>query len=76
LEFSDCNMPTSFSLINLLKHFFGCPPNKSCGAEVDCLELMRITAVLGNDWLDWAQQNCTQFENCEVMWKMSRESNI
>ena len=76
LEFSDCNMPTSFSLINLHKHFFGCPPNKSHGAEVDCLALMRITAVLGNDWLEWAQQNCTQFEKCEVMWSMPRESNI
>ena len=76
LDFSDCNMPTSFSLINLHKHFFGCPPNKSHGAEVDCLALMRITAVLGNDWLEWAQQNCTQFEKCEVMWSMPRESNI
>jgi hypothetical protein len=61
LEFSHCNMPTSFSLIDLHKHFFGCPPNKSHGAEVDCLALMRITAALGNDWLEWAQQNCTQF---------------
>ena len=76
LEFSDCNMPTSFSLINLRKHFFGCPPNKSHGAQVDCLALMRITAVLGNDWLEWAQQNCTQFDECEIMWSMPRESNI
>jgi hypothetical protein len=59
LEFSDCNMPTSFSLINLHKHSFGCHPNKSHG-----LALMRIKAVLGNDWLEWAQQNC---EKCEVM---------
>ena len=73
LEFSNCNMPTSFSLINLHKHFFGGPPNKSHGAEVDCLALMRITAVLGNDWLQWAQQNCTQFEKCEVMWSMPME---
>ena len=49
LEFSDSNMPTSFSLINLHNYFFGCPPNKSHGAEVDCLALMRITAVLGNE---------------------------
>ena len=76
LDFLDCTMPTSFSLINLHKHFFGCPPNKSHGAEVDCLALMRITAVLGNDWLQWAQQNCTQFEKCEVMWSMPRESII
>ena len=40
--------------INLHKHFFGCPPNSSHGAEVDCLALMRITAVLENDWLEWA----------------------
>jgi three prime repair exonuclease-1 len=74
LEFSDSNVPTSFSLINLHKHFFGCLPNKSHGAEVDCLALMRITAMLGNDWLEWAQQNCTQFEECEIMWSMPRES--
>ena len=72
LNFSD--MPTSFSLINLHKHFFGCSPNKSHGAEVDCLALMRVTAVLGNDWLEWAQQNSTQFETCEVMWSMPRET--
>ena len=74
LEFTDSTMPTSFSLINLHKYFFGCPPNKSHGAEVDCLALMRITAVLGNDWLEWAQQNCTQFDECEPMWSMPRES--
>jgi hypothetical protein len=49
LEFSDFNKPRSFSLINQQKHFFGCPPNKSHGAEVDCLALMRIISVLGND---------------------------
>ena len=76
LNFSDCNMPTSFSLINLHKHFFGCPPNSSHGAEVDCLALMRITAVLGNDWLEWAQGNCTQFVKYEAMWSMPRETNI
>ena len=74
LNFSD--MPTSFSLINLHKHFFGCSPNKSHGAEVDCLALMRVTAVLGNDWLEWAQKNSTQFENYEVMWRMPRESKF
>ena len=74
LNFSDSNMPTSFSLINLHKHFFGCPPNKSHGAEVDCLALMRVTAMLGNDWLEWAQKNSRQFEKCEVMWSMPRYS--
>jgi hypothetical protein len=42
LEFSHFNMPSSFSLINLYKHLFGCLPNKYHGAEVDCL---RITPV-------------------------------
>ena len=32
LDFSDFKMPTSFSLINLHKHFFGCPPKESHGA--------------------------------------------
>ena len=76
LKFSDCNMPTSFSLINLHKHFFGYPPNKSHGSEVDCLALMRITAMLGTNWLKWAQKNCTQFEKCEVMWSMPGDSKI
>ena len=76
LDLSDCKEPTSFSLINLHKHFFGYPPKKSHGAEVDCLALMRITAMLGQDWLEWAQQNCTQFEKYEVMWSMPRESKI
>ena len=76
LDLSDFYNPTSFSLINLHLHFFGYPPNKSHGSEVDCLALMRITAMLGNNWLEWAQQNCTQFEKCEVMWRISGESKI
>jgi hypothetical protein len=57
LEFSNCNMPTSFSLINLHKHFFGGPPNMSHGAEVDCLALMIITAVFA--MIGWSGLNRT-----------------
>lgn len=71
LEFSNQRMPTSFSLINLHKHLLGCPPGKSHGAEADCLALLRITAVLGNEWLEWAQNNCTKFEEFGRMWSMS-----
>ena len=72
LDFSDFKMSTSFSLINLHKHFFECPPKEAHGAEVDCLALMRITAMLGNTWLEWAQRNSIQFEKCGVMWSMTK----
>ena len=71
LEFSNQRMPTSFSMINLHQHLLGCPPGTSHGAEADCLALLRITAVLGNEWQEWAQNNCTKFEEFGRMWSMS-----
>ena len=76
LDFSEFSMPTSFSLINLHKHLLGCPPSKSHGAEADCLALLRITAMLGSDWLEWAMNNCTQIGKCKVMWSMPGKSRI
>ena len=32
----------------------------------EMMKLMRLTAVLGNDWLEWAQKNCRQYEKCEA----------
>ena len=63
------NSPKSFALINLHKHMLGCKPIMSHGAEADCLTLLRITAVLGKDWLVWVQKNCRLFSDCEKMWR-------
>jgi hypothetical protein len=69
LDFSNQRMPASFSFINLHKYLLGCQPGKFHGA--DCLALLRITAVLGNEWLEWAQNKFTKFEKFEWMWSMS-----
>ena len=62
LNFSSLRSPTSFSLVNL--------PAKaqSHGTEADCLALLRTTAVLGEDWINWVKDNCYVFSNCEKMW--------
>ena len=68
LNFSVPGPPSSFSLVNLHKHMLGCPPTKSHGAEADCLALLRITAVLGKEWLEWVKYNCHLFTECRKMW--------
>ena len=60
--------PTSYSLINLHKHLLGCSPFQSHGAEVDCLTLIRTTAVLGIEWVGWVKENCHLFSMCTKMW--------
>jgi DNA polymerase III epsilon subunit-like protein len=65
---SKASTPTSFSLINLHQYFMGCPPSQSHGAEADCLALLRTTAVLGEEWLDWVENNCYLFSDCVGMW--------
>jgi DNA polymerase III epsilon subunit-like protein len=67
-NFTTIGSPRSYSLINLHKHLFGCYPTKSHGAEADCLTLLRTTAVLGTEWLDWLQENSQLFSNCQRMW--------
>ena len=67
-EAKDFN-PKSFSLVNLHKQMLGCKPTMSHGAEADCLALLRITALLGKEWLGWVQKNCRLFSKCEKMWK-------
>ena len=62
------NNPKSFSLINLHKHMLGCKPTMSHGAEADCFALLRITAVLGKNWLGWLKKSCRLFSDCEKMW--------
>ena len=63
--------PKSFSLVNLHSHLLGFPPSKSHGAEEDCLTLLRTTALYGQDWIDWAQENCHLFTDCTEMWQMA-----
>ena len=60
--------PKSFSLTNLHSHFLGSLPTKSHGAEDDCLALIRTTAMLGQDWINWVEKNCQSFQHCEEMW--------
>ena len=68
LTFSLPSTPTSYSLINLHNHLFGCLPAQSHGAEADCLTLLRITSVLGEEWLNWLNNNYYEFTNCKAMW--------
>ena len=60
--------PQSYSLINLHKHLLNCKPTMSHGAEADCLALLRTTAALGKEWLEWINNNCKLFLNCKKMW--------
>ena len=72
LKFSNPDAPISFSLINLHKHFLGYPPEQSHGAEADCLSLLRTTAALGIEWINWVKENCYKFESCKRMWGQSK----
>ena len=65
---SNASAPKSFSLINLHSHFLGFVPTQSHGAEADCLSLIRTTAMLGQDWIDWVEKNCQSIQNCIEMW--------
>ena len=68
LNLNNIGSPRSYSLINLHKHLLGCYPIQSHGAEADCLILLRTTAVLGQEWLDWLQDNTQLFSICQRMW--------
>ena len=60
--------PKSFSLVNLHKHLLGAFPAKSHGAEEDCLALLRTTAAIGKDWLNWVENNYEKLSDCKKMW--------
>ena len=68
LRFTNQSSPSSFSLVNLHKHMFGITPAQSHGAEADCLALLRITAGLGSEWINWLKNNCSTFSSCKKMW--------
>jgi len=68
LKFPHSIIPPSYSLVNLHKHLLGVIPSQSHGAEADCLALMRTTAMMGREWVDWVGNNCYVFMDCEKMW--------
>ena len=70
MKFSPLCIPSSFSLVNLHNHVLGFPPFNSHGAEADCLTLLRITATLGQDWLEWVEENNYSIKRYKAMWNM------
>jgi len=58
----------SFSLTNLHRQLLGYTLTILHGAEADSLALMRITAVIGDKWLEWANVNCILFSEMKQMW--------
>ena len=58
----------SFSLINLHRQLLGYTPTSLHGAEADSLALLRVTALLGEKWLGWADDNCSLISETECMW--------
>ncbi len=58
----------SFSLTNLHRQLLGYTPTILHGAEADSLALMRITAVIWDKWLEWANINCILFSEMKQMW--------
>jgi len=68
LKFHHSSIPPSYSLLNLHKHLLGEAPSQSHGAEADCMALLRTTAMMGRDWVDWVENNCYVFMDCEKMW--------
>ena len=76
LDYSRRTEPESYSLIRLHKHFLNCAPAWSHGAEADCLALLRITATLGQEWLDWMEKHCLMFSDCTKMWSIESIETI
>jgi len=69
LKFPGPNSPPSYSLINIHKHLLGVVPSLSHGAEADCLALLRTSAMLGQEWVDWVNNNSYVFMDCMSMWQ-------
>ena len=62
------DIPQSFSLINLHKHLLCNKPTRSHGAEADCITLLNTTAMLGMDWINWMERDCSLISECMKMW--------
>ena len=76
LYFPNFRSPASFSLVNLHTHILGIPPVQSHGAEADCLALLRITSMLGSDWINWVKINSYPFLSCQKMWSIKDTGNV
>ena len=59
----------SFSLINLHRQLLGYTPTRLHGAEADSLALLRITAMLGEKWLGWVNDNRSLISEIKCMWR-------
>jgi len=70
--FNNRSVPSSYSLTNIHKFLLGSNPLQSHGAEADCLSLIRATAAIGEEWLDWVHGNYYVFMDCKPMWGEDR----
>jgi len=66
----------SFKLTDLHTELVGHAPRTAHGAEADCLTLLRVTAVVGQSWLDWVSSNSTCWESCRPMWGPGRDTGF
>ena len=56
----------------LHKQLLGYTPAQSHGAEADCLTLLKTTAVVEREWVEWVQVNCYPFSKCKRMWSIQK----
>ena len=66
----------SFKLTDLHTQLVGHAPRTAHGAEADCLTLLRVTAVVGQPWLNWVSSNSTCWESCRPMWGPGRDAGF
>ena len=67
-----CEENESLPIVNTILLFIGeLTQSQSHGAEADSLTLLRITAALGQDWLDWVEDKCYLIDYCQAMWHMA-----
>ena len=50
--------------------FFGFQPEMSHGAEADWLTLLKVTAVLDAEFIDWVEHKYYKFRQCNPIWNM------
>ena len=68
--------PASLSLVSLHRWLLGAAPRVSHGAEADCLALLRVTAALGRDWVQWAGQRAVPLDTVAPMWGHQHSTNM
>ena len=61
-------LPPSYALSNLHLHLLGHKPKTAHGAEADCLALLRTTAALGEEWLEWVDGRAEPLYRVDKMW--------